>query len=261
MKLIANTILASSRRPTVYDISGAEQTSDAYYNLTEGPLHLKWTGSSAATRHIVYEQGSGRPDFDIDSAVLVTAGNITGRGVRLYGWPSFSTFGTKSFLWDKLSITSSYFNGDGDTRFLVMQNTDAESSRSDWSTGFDAVSCCLWGAYTWEARKVFFGKSIDLGRPSLVREPLSKEAKVVKRQCLYQATDRLQLQFNEIDQSTIDTLINVRQFSERPFFLYDEDGEWLPEKCGYFICDTKQTEQRRDDTYYLRLDVLKVRHV
>lgn len=259
MKLIANTILASSRRPTIYDSSGVEQAADAYYNLPEGPLHLTWVADTSETHYVVYEQGSGRPAFDINSAVLVTTGNITGRGIRLYGWPSISTFGTKSFLWDKLSITTDYFNGSGDTRFLVMQNTDADSQRSDWSTGFDALGLSFWGAYAWEARKVFFGKSIDLGRPSLSREPLSREFKIVKRQSLYHVTDRLSLHFQDVSQSTIDDLSNIRQFGERPFFLYDDSGDWLQEKCGYFICETKEVEQRRDDAYYLRLDALKVK--
>ncbi len=259
MKLIANSITASSRQPIIYDNSGVEQASDAYYNLSEGPLHLKWS-ASGAYRHAVFKQGSNRPSFDIDTAVLFSDISIQGRAIRIYGWSSFSTFGTKTELWNKFNIPNSILTGNNN-RILVAQANDSNSFRADWSTGYDALSMNFWySTPNSSARKVFFGKSIDLGRPGFLnRQPLNRSTTIIKRQSLYHVTDVISLTFNNLDQTAINLLNSVRQLEDRPFFLYDENKEWLFEGCGYFIMQSKNIEWTRNDGYMINIETLKVK--
>jgi hypothetical protein len=252
IKLVVNSAWRDAIRILVTDNSDvASSDGDKITNVTTGPRHLEWTQSGTSARRIVYHNGDGGIDYD--TFIVTRADRLNTHSVKIIEWTAYTATSSNEFSTTTFAET-----------LVGAQSTDWVYEPASAVTGLEALGletdAGTGGAFTATLNKVYAGTSIELENPvSAGTQPVDRTTRIVLDTKSYQVDELLTLTFKHVTSAQVESIRNLYQIHTEPFFVYDQEDNWVPYKLYHCVFAGAPVTQVFDDLYNMTLNLARVR--
>lgn len=259
LRFITNTIFRDASKLSA---SGFTTNGGSVDNLRSGARYLGWDWSRSGADEVIYQRND---DYTLVADTFVIAGGAdqlteaTGYNIDYLdestGWTTITPNETASSTWDASTDSSAIIGPDSDDIVLTFDKiSDASAYRWTFAGGSPSVTD---GSF----QKLWFSESMEFGSEhSVISVTMERTRATVQRgQSPYVIDLNAQIIIGHATRADINSFKQQWKIDEEPFFLYDSDAQYIPEKLWHVVLTSFNAQPVTDNVYSVTLGISRLK--